>query len=38
MYRRNASSWLKHLDFLLLDIICMEAAFFSVFSFGTVRY
>ena len=31
MYRRNASSWLKHLDFLLLDIICMEAAFFFGF-------
>lgn len=27
MYRKNTSSWLKHLDFLLLDIICLQAAF-----------
>lgn len=27
MYRKMASSWRKHLDFILLDILCIEAAF-----------
>lgn len=27
MYRKKNSEWLKHLDFELLDIICMEIAF-----------
>ena len=29
MYRKNSKSWLKHWDFILIDIICIEIAFFS---------
>ncbi len=29
MYQRIPSQWLKHLDFMVLDIICMEAAFLA---------
>lgn len=28
MYKKQKKSWVKHLDFLLLDMICLEAAFF----------
>lgn len=28
MYRRQKKSWVKHLDFLLIDVICLELAFF----------
>ena len=27
MYKRNAQGWLKHFDFALLDIICLQIAF-----------
>ena len=27
MYRKNASGWLKHLDFIILDVVCMHIAF-----------
>lgn len=28
MYKKQKKSWVKHLDFLILDIICLEAAFY----------
>lgn len=28
MYRKQKKSWVKHLDFLLIDVICLEFAFF----------
>lgn len=28
MYRKNTTSWIKHLDFIFLDIICLEIALF----------
>lgn len=28
MYKRQKKSWVKHLDFLMIDAICLEAAFF----------
>ena len=31
MYRRNSKSWLKHWDFILIDIICLEIAFFGAY-------
>lgn len=31
MYRKLNSGWLKHLDFELLDILCMEISFFLAF-------
>ena len=27
MYRKNVQGWMKHWDFILLDILCMNAAF-----------
>lgn len=31
MYRKNNDSWLKHWDFILIDIICIEIAFFGAY-------
>lgn len=28
MYKRQKKSWVKHLDFLILDIICLEVSFY----------
>lgn len=28
MYKKQKKSWVKHLDFLILDIICLEVAFY----------
>ncbi len=32
MYRKKAGGWLKHLDFILLDVICMQVAFLLAYS------
>ena len=32
MYRKNNNSWIKHWDFEILDVLCLELAFF--FSYG----
>ena len=31
MYARNTHSWLKHCDFILLDILCLHASFLLAF-------
>ena len=31
MYRKKSKSWLKHWDFILIDIICVEVAFFGAY-------
>lgn len=31
MYRRDKSKWIKHIDFMILDIICMMGAFFIAY-------
>lgn len=31
MYEKKKSSWLKHLDFTILDIVCLEVAYFLSF-------
>ena len=36
MYRKKNSEWLKHLDFEILDIICLEIAFMVVYFFRHV--
>ncbi len=28
MYKKNSDGWLKHIDFILLDLLCVQAAFF----------
>ena len=30
MYRKNANGWLKHIDFIILDMICLQIAFVVV--------
>ena len=39
MYKRQKKSWVKHLDFLILDIICLEIAFYSscLIRLGNIR-
>ena len=27
MYRRKAKGWYKHIDFIILDLICLELSF-----------
>ena len=31
MYRRNTSSWLKHWDFIILDLVLLQAAFWVAY-------
>ena len=38
MYEKSTRGWLKHLDFLVLDCLCLEAAFFlSCFFYLKIR-
>ncbi len=32
MYRKSAQNWLKHLDFLIVDLICLHIAYFFAYS------
>ena len=32
MYRKRAGGWLKHLDFIVLDLICLQAAFMLAYA------
>lgn len=32
MYQRDSDSWLKHWDFILLDLICLQVAFVLAFA------
>ena len=32
MYERGIKGWLKHLDFILLDMLSLALAFFTAFS------
>lgn len=27
MYRKDSEGWLKHFDFLVLDMLCLQVAF-----------
>lgn len=31
MYKKTRAGWLKHVDFILLDILCLQAAFVTAF-------
>lgn len=33
MYEKAKSSWIKHLDFTIIDILCLEVAYFMSFLF-----
>ena len=32
MYRKDSQEWLKHIDFILLDLICLQAAFLLAYA------
>ncbi len=32
MYRKNQNSWVKHLDFMILDVICLQVSFFLAYA------
>ena len=32
MYRRNTRGWTKHLDFILLDVLCLQLAFLCAYT------
>lgn len=32
MYRKKAGGWLKHLDSILLDLLCLQAAFMLAYT------
>ena len=32
MYRKNKNNWVKHLDFMILDLICLQLAFFLAYT------
>ena len=31
MYKKSSSGWLKHYDFIILDILCLQIAFVAAF-------
>ena len=32
MYRKNGDSWLKHLDFIVLDLVALQLAYISSYA------
>lgn len=40
MYKRAQQGWLKHIDFIILDILCLSAAYAlaHLLRYGSVRY
>jgi hypothetical protein len=32
VYRKNKNNWVKHLDFMILDLICLQVAFFLAYT------
>ena len=33
MYRKDSGEWLKHIDFILWDMLCLQAAFILAYLF-----
>ena len=38
MYRRDAKGWLKHLDFIVLDLIVLQIAFILSYALRHYQY
>lgn len=36
MYRKDSTGWIKHVDFIILDLICLQVAF--VLAYNMRRY
>lgn len=37
MYRKDSQEWFKHIDFILLDLICLQAAFLLAYARKRIR-
>ena len=31
MYKKTSKGWLKHVDFLILDVICLQLSFYIAY-------
>ena len=41
MYRKDSNQWIKHIDFIILDLICLQIAFvlaYAVSGYGFNPY
>ena len=38
MYKKLSTGWLKHLDFMVLDIICLQLAFVMGYFLKTSQF
>lgn len=36
MYRKDTASWIKHMDFILIDIICLQLSFIIAFYLSNI--
>lgn len=34
MYRKDSTGWIKHVDFIILDLICLQVAFVLAYAFS----
>lgn len=32
MYKKKSQSWLKHLDFMILDLVCLQLAYLLAYT------
>ena len=37
MYRKDSVGWIKHVDFIILDLICLQVAFVLAYAFKDHR-
>ena len=38
MYRKDSTEWIKHLDFIILDLICLQVAFVLAYAISGYGY
>lgn len=41
MYKKNSKGWLKHADFLIMDMVCLQIAFilaYAISGYGFYPY
>ena len=38
MYRKSGDSWLKHLDFIVLDLVALQLAYISSYAWEQEIY
>lgn len=35
MYKKSVQGWLKHLDFMILDVVCLMDLFYACIQYAT---